>query len=246
MIRGYYTAASGMLYDQKRQENIAQNLSNAETNGFKQMVLVASSQEEATVMNRNQTHEVGSLTMKVGLDEAYLDLSQGQLKATNLTHDFAINGEGYFVLEGADGELLYTRDGSFGVDNQWRLVSKDGYPVVMSNGAYAFVNDEELKLGANGQFQAGNQTYQFMMVQLEDYAQMQPAGANNYRYNGQPMNLTFENTEILQGMVEGSNINVVDEMTHLMSASRSYQANSKVLQAMDQIVGQSVNEIGKI
>ena len=246
MIRGYYTAASGMLYDQKRQENIAQNLSNVETNGFKQMVLVASSQEEATVMNRNQTHEVGSLTMKVGLDEAYLMTTQGQLKSTNLPYDFAINGEGYFTLEGPNNELLYTRDGSFGVDDQGRLVSKEGYPVVLSNGGYAFVNDEEIRMGANGQFQAGNQTYQFNLVQLEDVAQMQQVGANNYTYQGQPVAVTFENTEILNGMVEGSNVDVVNEMASLMSTSRSYQANSKVLQAFDQIVSQSVNEIGKI
>lgn len=246
MIRGYYTAASGMLYDQKRQENIAQNLSNVETNGFKQMVLVASSQEEATVMNRNQTHKVGTLPMKVGLDEAYLLTTQGQLKSTGLPHDFAINGEGYFVLEGPNNEMLYTRDGSFGVDEQGRLVSKEGYPVLMSNGGYAFVNDEDLKMGMNGQLQAGNQTYQFMLVQLEEVAQMQQVGANNYTYQGQPTAVTFENTEVLQRMVEGSNINVVDEMSNLMSASRSYQMNSKVLQAMDQITNQSVNEIGKI
>ena len=246
MIRGFYTAASGMLYEQKRQENIAQNLSNVETNGFKQMVLVASSQEEATVMNRNQTHEVGSLTMKVGLDEAYLTTTQGQLKSTELPYDFAINGEGYFVVEGPDNELLYTRDGGFGVDDQGRLVSKEGYPVVMSNGGYAFVNDESIQMGRNGQFQAGTQTYQFMVMELEDVSQIQQVGSNNYRYQGQPVAVTYENTEILNGMVEGSNIDVVDEMSHLMSSSRAYQANSKVLQAMDQITNQSVNEIGKI
>lgn len=246
MIRGFYTAASGMLYEQKRQENVAQNLSNVETNGFKQMVMVASSQEERTVMNQNLTHEVGVLPMKVGMDEAHLLTTQGQLKTTNLPHDFAINGEGYFVLEGPDNELLYTRDGSFGVDNQGRLVSKEGYPVLMSNGGYAFVNDEEISLGLNGQIQAGNQVYQFMMVQLGEVSQIRQMSMNTYAYTGQPEAVTFENTELLHGMVEGSNVNLVDEMTNLMSAARSFQMNSKVLQAMDQIVSQSVNEIGKI
>lgn len=246
MIRGYYTAASGMLYEQKRQENIALNLSNVETNGFKQMVMVASAQDEATVMNRNQTHTVGSLTMKVGLDEAYLSTTQGQLKATELPYDFAISGEGYFTVEGPNNELLYTRDGSFGVDQEGRLVTKEGYPVVMSNGGYAFVNDSDIQMGSNGQFQAGNQTFQFNLVQLEDISQIQQVGANNYRYEGQPVAVTYENTEILNGMVEGSNIDVVDEMSLLMSSSRAYQMNSKVLQAMDQIMGQSVNDIGKI
>lgn len=242
MIRSYYTAASGMIYENKRQENIAQNLSNIETNGFKQTMLMATSQSEATVRNQNGRHEVGSLTMKVGIHEANLSMEQGALKVTNNPLDFAIQGSGFFVLEGPNG-LVYTRDGSFGVNNQGLLVSKEGYPVLSQQG-YVQVGEGEVGSTADGRLSVNGMNYQLQIMNLEDVTLMTPLSNNTYAYAGEPV---LSNEFMLnQGMVEGSNVDATTELVKMIESSRSFQMNSKVLQAMDQVMAQSVSEIGKI
>ena len=242
MIRGFYTAASGLIHENKRQENIAQNLSNIETNGFKQTLLTSISQSEATVRNQNGRHDVGSLTLKVGVDEAILSLEQGTLKPTNNELDFALSGNGFFTLEGPDG-AVYTRDGSFGVDNQGRLVSKEGYPVLSDQG-YIYVNDEKVASTQDGTLTVNGQTYQLSIVELPEIAGITPLSANTYGYEGEPF--LAANFTLNQGMVEGSNVDATSEMVKMIESSRSFQMNSKVLQAMDQIMAQSVSEIGRI
>lgn len=242
MIRGFYTAASGMIYENKRQENIAQNLSNIETNGFKQTLLSSISQAEATVRNQNGKHEVGSLTLKVGIDEAILSLEQGTLSVTNNNLDFALDGVGFFTLEGPEGNV-YTRDGSFGVDDQGRLVSKEGYPVLSQQG-YIYVNDGEVSLSQDGRLVVNGQTYQLSIAELSDVSLIKPLSNNTYGYEGEVnQSTTFT---LNQGMVEGSNVDAINEMVKMIESSRAFQMNSKVLQAMDELMSRSVSEIGRI
>lgn len=242
MIRSFYTAASGMIYENKRQENIAQNLSNIETNGFKQTLLTSISQAEATVRNQNGKHDVGSLTLKVGIDEAMLSLEQGTLKTTNNNLDFALNGNGFFTLEGPNGNV-YTRDGSFGVDNQGRLVSKEGYPVLSQQG-YVYVNNHDILSNSNGSLSINGQAYQLSIVELNDVQLISPLSNNTYGYEGDTVLAT--NFTLNQGMLEGSNVDAVTEMVKMIESSRAFQMNSKVLQAMDEVMAQSVSEIGRI
>lgn len=242
MIRSFYTAASGMIYENKRQENIAQNLSNIETNGFKQTLLSSISQSEATVRNQNGKQAIGSLTLKVGIDEATVSLEQGILKMTDNLLDFALNGTGFFTLEGPNGRV-YTRDGSFSVDNQGRLVSKEGYPVLSQEG-YVYVNNDEVSADQKGSLTVAGQTYQLSIVDLSEVELIKPLSVNTYGYEGEP-ELTTGFT-LNQGMVETSNVDAVTEMVNMIESSRAFQLNSKVLQAMDNVMSQSVSEIGRL
>lgn len=245
MIRGIYTAASGMLVENRRQENISQNLANVNTTGFKQLYLTAISQEEGIVRNMNGGHDVGILPTLVGTDNPTLMLTQGSLKQTGITHDFAITGEGFFTLEGPNGENLYTRDGRFGVDAMGRLTSKEGYPVLMSNGEYAVVNRDEFSVGTDGTFSSNGQNYQFLISNAPNPQNLIAQGDNVFSYNG-ITEFAQEGYVISQGFVEGSNVNATDEMVNLIAASRAFQANSQVLKAMDQVLGQATNQVGKL
>lgn len=245
MIRGIYTATSGMLVENRRQENISQNLANVNTTGFKQVYLTAVSQEEITVRNMNGGHDVGVIPTLVGTDNPTLMMTQGALKSTELTHDFAINGEGFFTVEGPNGENLYTRDGRFGVDTEGRLVTKEGYPVLMAEGEYAYVNQEEFSITSDGSFNINGQDYQFLICTVEDAQQLVSQGDNLYSYDGVTQ-VAQEGYVVAQGYIEGSNVDATDEMVNLIASSRAYQSNAQVLKAMDQILGQLVNQVGKV
>lgn len=245
MIRGIYTAASGMLVENRRQENISQNLANLNTAGFKQLYMTAVSQEDRTVKNMNGKHSVGVLPTLVGTDTPTLMMTQGQLTSTGLTHDFAINGDGFFTVEGPNGENLYTRDGRFGVDATGRLTTKEGYPVLMSNGEYAYVNQNDFSVGSDGTFEVNGQNYQFLICTVEDAQNLSAQGDNLYTYDGVTQ-VAQDGFMVMQGYTEGSNVNATDEMVNLIASSRAYQTNSQVLKALDQVLGQAVNQIGKI
>lgn len=245
MIRGIYTAASGMLVENRRQENISQNLANVNTTGFKQLYLTAVAQEDGVVKNMNGNHVVGVMPTLVGTDTPTLMMTQGLLKSTEITHDFAINGEGFFTVEGPNGENLYTRDGRFGVDAMGRLTTKEGYPVLMSDGEYAYVNQDDFSVGADGTFEMNGQNYQFLICTVEDTQRLVAQGDNLYTYNGVTQ-VAEDNYTVMQGYVEGSNVSAADEMVNLIAASRAYQTNSQVLKALDQVLGQAVNQVGKL
>ncbi|HAX72534.1 MAG TPA: hypothetical protein DCY20_03290 [Firmicutes bacterium] len=249
MIRGLYTAASGMLVENRKLENISQNISNIGTAGFKQTYLSTISQEESTLKTGNLKESIGTITMKVGIDESLIHLTQGELQTSNQPYDFAIEGDGFFTLEGPGGERLYTRDGRFGVDDQGRLVSKEGFPVLVSTDkgiGYASVNDQEFVTSETGSFTVNGETYQFLISDLQNQNQIVRYENNLFGYNGGNAPINYENVSVYQGMIEGSNVDATDEMVNLISTSRSFQMNSKVLQVMDQVLEQSVNELGKV
>lgn len=243
MIRGLYTAASGMIVENRQQQNISQNLANMNTVGFKQLYLASIAQEEGTVTNDNGRNTLGTLTMKVGTDAPDLMMAQGDLRATDEPYDFALDGEGFFTLDAGNGERYYTRDGRFGVNNQGQLVSKEGYPVLMTNGQPAVVNQTEFSINSDGAFNVEGRNYQFMISTVDNPNQLVQQGDNNFTYGGEVE--VSEDYLLYKGMVEGSNVNITDALVNLMTANRALQSNSKVLQSMDEMLAQSV-QIGRI
>lgn len=249
MIRGLYTAASGMIVENRKQENISHNMSNIGTTGFKQMMLISMSQDEGTLKTNNLKNTVGNLTLKVSVGEAVMNFTQGQLQPSNEPYDFALEGDGVFTLQGPQGERLYTRDGRFGVDNQGRLVSKEGYPVMVTNGkggtGFAMVNDQSFTTSANGEFNVNGQDYKFLISELPDATSITKIGDSLYGYNGNA-NALNTNYNVHQFMKEGSNVDPTDEMVNMIATNRAFQMNSKVLMTMDETLQKSVNELGRV
>src|SRR5690554_6004156 len=120
MIRGLYTSAMGMILQEKRQSNVSNNLANIETNAFKKQELIAKAFDRVDVLNRsnnsNRLTPIGGVHLGVQVDDLYGDFQQGTLEETNKPLDFAIEGTGFFTIQYQDGNLAYTRDGSFKID----------------------------------------------------------------------------------------------------------------------------------
>lgn len=259
MIRALYTAASGMAAQQNNIDVISNNISNVETPGFKKSnTLFKDTLYDAMDINRPEpvNLQVGN-GVKVGsLDKSF---TQGNIHETNNPMDIAIQGAGFFKLQSGDGIIRYTRDGSFKIAPQFtpngivqRLVTAEGYyvvdrytgqplefnlpyqanpnDVVISQEGFVFINDPNGNAIPIGGID---------VVQFANPNALEDVGGNMYALPPQGTELTGEemqSTSILkQGYLEGSNVQLFEEMTDLIMAQRAYQLNSRVLQSADEI-----------
>ena len=145
MVRGLYTAWTGMVNEQKRLDVISNNMANADTTGFKKQGVTSQSfDDELTIRihDNNQYNRtkvpIGNMNLGVKIGETYHDFSQGSLRETGNTYDLALSGDGFFTIQTTDKQGVtstkYTRDGSFTVTTEGYLVTKDGDYVLDTNG----------------------------------------------------------------------------------------------------------------
>ena len=262
MFRALYTAASGMTAQQLNLDNIANNLSNSGTTGFRRrrlqftdllyqnMVMPGSAATQQTTVAAGLQVGLGT---RAGASE--IVQMQGDLTQTDNPLDLAIKGSGFFQVTLPSGEIGYTRSGNFHLDSQGALVTSDGDPL---EPAITIPNDAtSVTIGADGTVsvtQPGQTAAQQVgAIQLAQFAN--PGGLNSVGKNlflattasGDPDRRNPGGAEglgtIAQGMQEGSNVNVVQEFIEMILAQRSYESNSRVVQAADQML-QQLNNLG--
>jgi len=250
MIRGLYTSGTGMISQMKKLDIITNNLTNINTNGFKEDTLLTRSFQDTLVSRLNDpsilysTPEVGPLNKGVRIDQVYTSFEQGTLSETNKPADFAIEGEGFFVVNTPDGERL-TRDGAFGVDANGRLITSEGYSVMGENGEI-FVKNNQFTLNAEREIISdGEYTDKILVVNADDEA-LRKIGDNLY-VNQNPQSQTVNtDSKVKQGFLEGSNVDLAKSMVNMMEVYRSYESNQKVAKMIDETLERAVNDLGKI
>lgn len=263
MLRALYTAASGMQAQQLNLDTIANNLSNSSTAGFRSrrlqfqdliyqnMVMPGSASSQQTTVAAGLQIGLGTRTSASEIIQL-----QGDLSATGNPLDLAIEGQGLFQVQLPTGETAYTRSGAFHVDAQGNVVTADGNPIqpslTLPQGATS------VTIGADGTVSvtlAGQQAAQTVgNIQLALFPN--PGGLNSIGKNlflattgsGDPVLGTPGGSDGLgqlqQGYLEQSNVSVVAEFIQMIVAQRSYEANSRVVQAADQMF-QLVNNLGR-
>lgn len=257
MFRALYTAASGMSAQQMNLDNVANNLANSSTAGFRKRRL-----QFQDLMYQNiiapgsaatqQTTMVAGLQVGLGTRSAASEIlqSEGDLNQTGNPLDLAIKGQGFFQVRLPSGELAYTRAGTFHVDAQGNMVTADGNalePAITIPPDALTVNigtDGTVTVTQPGQTQA----QQIGNIQLAMFAN--PGGLNSVgrslflstTASGDPILGNPGGTEGLgeleQGMLENSNVNVVEEFIQMILTQRSYEANSRVVRAADDMFQQ--------
>lgn len=257
MVRGLYTAYTGMVNEQKRLDIISNNLANASTIGYKEDNVTSQSFDNLMTLKIKDASEayirrpVGTMNMGVKLGEVYTDHSQGSLRSTGNTFDLALEGNGFFAISVANrnGEATtrYTRNGSFTLSGDGTLVDKDGNAVLGSGGEIKLPTDaSEITVDASGNVYAdGVYVSQLDIVDFEDYDYLSKVGDTMYEpVEGASMK---EATGLVnQGYTEQSNVNSVAEMVEMITITRTYEANSKVMKAMDSQLDLAVNSVGKV
>jgi len=254
MINSLWISKTGMEAQQMQLDVISNNLANVSTNGFKKSHAVF---EDLMYQNLRQvgssTSEQSTLPsgLQVGLGVRTVatsrNFSQGNLQQTGNNLDVAIQGNGFFQLTMPDGTLGYTRDGAFQIDNQGRMVTSGGLPV--SGGITIPANATGVSIAADGSVSAsipGTTAPQSIgTITLSSFVNpsgLEPKGQNIYTESaasGQPNAGTAGTNgmgSLMQGFVETSNVNVVQELVTMIQTQRAYEMNSKAIQTSDQML----------
>jgi flagellar basal-body rod protein FlgG len=260
MIRSLYTAASGMTAQQMNLDNIANNLANASTSGFQRrrlqfsdvlyqnMVAPGAAATQQTMMPTGLQIGLGT---RPGTSEMLQ--TQGDFSQTGNTYDLAIQGQGFFQVMQTNGQIAYTRNGNFHLDSQGNIVTANGDPLqpaitVPSNALSVHIGaDGTITVTQPGQTQA-QQIGQIQIVTFPNPGGLSSDGGNLLTAtsaSGDPIVGNPGGPEglgtIQQGVLEQSNVNVVEEFIQMISAQRSYESNSRVVQAADQMLQQLNN-----
>jgi len=250
MIRGLYTSAMGMIVQERRQANVSQNLSNVETNSFRQQQILVAASHRMNVLNRashpgRHLTGIGSMETGTSVDGAYTDDRQGVLQETKNPLDFAIDGDGFFAVRLPDGQTAYTRDGSFQLDADGQLVTGQGYPVLGTDGQGILPGTEDITVDAQGGItMPDGRSASLAVVSFANPQDLNRLGDNLYTSGEQA--IPGEAYELKQGFLEGSNVDSLTELVRMIEISRNFESNQKVAQAMDETLGKAVNEVGKL
>lgn len=247
-----YSAATGMEAQQLNLNTIANNLANVNTTGFKRSKIEfqdllyqkpRSAGAEAAGGNVIPTGiEIGNGSRVAATSKVF---TQGQVTQTGKDLDVAIQGDGFFEVQRADGTTGYTRDGSFKLNASGQVVTADGLPVLSGFQAVP-TGTTSISIAETGEVTvegaSGSQTYRLTLTRFANPAGLKSMGGNLYEATnasgtpeqGNPGEQGFGN--VLQRYVEGSNVNIVEEMVNLIVAQRAYEINSKSIQTSDEML----------
>lgn len=258
MLRSVHTASTGMEAMQTNLDNIANNLANVNTAGYKR------SQAEfqdlfyqtlrapgGAVSAESQTPTGVQVGTGVKTASVHKTFAQGPAKVTNNPLDMMINGDGFFAIQKENGEIQYSRDGNFKVDGNGRVMTSNGYLItppltIPPNMGRITISPTGLVTGTTPEGQQ-QQLGQIELVNFVNPSGLTAMGQNLFQVSDASGTPTQGNPgsnglgSIEQGSVEGSNVNIVSEMVNMIQAQRAYEMNSKVMGAADQMLQVSTN-----
>ncbi len=261
MLRGLYTSASGMLTQQRTQEMRANNMANVDTSGHKRDMAVKRDFPSMFLRRINDTERlgpygpemdfrpyIGELGAGVVLEETVKDFSQGTLKETGNSLDLALDGQGFFTVEGPEDAIFFTRSGALTLNQDGTLVTQQGHPVLGDEGEDIQLSGEgEVTVTEDGDiYEGGEYLATLGLVDFDNPQGLSRVGENLLEEtdeSGEP--IAPEGLGVRQGYVEGSNVNIVDEMTGMINALRAYETNQRAIHAHDETLDRSVNETGR-
>lgn len=272
IVRSFESAANGMNALMDMNDNIANNLANVNTVGYKKgslrfkdvMQSAVYSQQGSIIRNTNENNYLGSLSVGSASMQYTHDFSQGALTKTSNPYDVAIEGDGFFKVQDADGNISYTRNGSFVVDNGYWLKTKQGeYVLDVDNRRIrmlpydmedetAFRDRKDIVIAENGNIEINsyNQKVPLQTIGVWDFADKDDLfeiGDAKFVPRDEINNpeLRSEKFSIQQGMLELSNSNVIREMINSINTTRNYESLTKVVTTNSEMLQTAVS-VGRI
>jgi flagellar basal-body rod protein FlgG len=256
MIRGLYTSSAGMQVEALRQEAIANNLANLNTAGFRRDLAIMESRKGLKLSRTNvptgpgaeagtKRVPIGTVGTGVVVQRMVKDFTQGDLRETENPFDLALQGQGFFTVQGANGQAFYSRDGQFTRAVDGTMVDKAGNKL-MGQGGPLVVNGK-LDVSPEGVVSIdGRPRDRLALVQFDDPERdLAKHGDTLYQDMGSAGPKPAPGLRVHQGALEGANVNSVQEMVHMIAAMRQYEANQKAVQSQDETLSRAVNDIAK-
>lgn len=257
MVRGLYSAWTGMVNEQKRLDVIANNLANSATVGYKKEGVTSQSfSEQLAVKIRDASvdwrqEKIGKMSLGVKVGEVYTDYVPGSLRGTGNTYDMAIDGDGFFAIEyineAGEASTQYTRAGQFTITREGYVVDVEGNHLLADGGYLQVpVDAARVVIDTSGNVYADNVFVdRIALADFEDYDYLKKFGETRcYPVNGAQQKEAVG--QVIQGYTEQSNVNVVYEMVNMIAITRAYEAGQKVIQTMDGTLEQAANSIGRV
>ena len=244
MDNSLYVGLSRQMTLRRELDIVANNIANADTTGFKVESLMVETEPSAPAMTLG-----GPKPVKFVLDSGVArNFGQGSLRQTGAPLDMAIEGQGFFRIQTAEGER-YTRDGRFRLDEGGRLTTQDGKPVMGDGGGEIVVDPENgpVTISSDGVVSQGElRVGRVGVAGFDTLSVLEKTGDNLYRNtsNEQPQALTT--SKVRQGMLESSNVNPVLEITRMIEVTRAYESMAKMMDANSELSRRSVERMGKL
>ncbi|MAT68083.1 MAG: flagellar biosynthesis protein FlgF [Planctomycetaceae bacterium] len=248
MPYGLYLSAEGAQAQQQRLEVIANNMANVETPGFKRDVptfqarFAEAIQHGADYPGSFSENNVGG---GVKMMETMTDFSSTSLRDTGMPTDFAINGGGFFQVAAPGGETFLTRAGNFTIDGQGRLLTQSGNFAVLSDGGSPIELDgtQPFEVHSGGRIVQGDNEVQIGLVQPPSLGDLVKVGVNLFRSIGGATSVPTELRDVRQGYLEQSGVNPTREMMAMIETTRAFEANTKLIQHQDSMIGGLISRV---
>ncbi len=275
MVKGLYTAYTGMINEQHRMDVLTNNLANANTNGYKKEGATAQSfNDQLALKIKDYTdapftaRRVGVINPGVKIGEGYVDWSEGPMRETGNTFDLAIGGPGFFGIEYTNKavniergmpnqtDIMYTRDGNFTLTAEGVLVTQDGDFVLDESGSHIEI-DPSLATEINMLGEVIQDGQVVAQVGIFDFEKtVYPDGRYSYdtlEHYGENMFVTTDDSvaieatgSIYAGFLEQSNVSVVDEMVTMIAVQRNYDTNQRMITTIDETLDIAANQLGRL
>lgn len=244
MLRCFDTAVTGMVVQRDRMDVITNNLTNADTTAYKSDYLVSGSFKDMMIQRMDgsgSSNTIGALGLGSSVSSVRTSFEQGNLMETGRTCDFALSGQGFFVVTTPNG-TRYTRDGRFSVSSDGYLVNSDGDYVQGQHGRI-YIGTDNFSVDEQGNIDvADTPVDKFVIVQFANLNAL--TGKNLYQSMQAP---TIDTTTMVkQGSLEESNVDVSTVVSDMMLSSNIYQSNQRMLRMIDGTLDKAVNEVGKV
>ena len=259
MLKGLYTAYSGMINEQHRMDTMTNNLANVSTVGFKKEGATSRSfQDVLTVKIKDASMGSTRITQPLGFDnpgvkigENYTDYTQGSFRITDNTYDLALAGDGFFAIEftnkAGETSTMYTRNGQFTLTREGYLTTEDGDYVLDTQNRRIRLNTlVDSRITDDGTiYQNGAAVARIQVTDFEDYNYLEKYAETYYR-PVEGARTTNADAEIKSGYLEMANVNIVSEMVNLIAISRQYESNQKIIQTYDDSLEIAVTQLGRV
>jgi len=252
MLKGLYAASSAMLANMERQKVLSHNVANIDTPGFKQLLVSLDEFLETGAFGGDSLpgaleslDYLGALGLGVEPADELTDFSTGGISTTGELLDLAIDGAGFFMLETPEG-IRYTRDGRLAVDVDGNLVSLNGHYILDQNENRIQLDSAEFIVQPDGQIVVdGADTAVIGLAAFEDpQTELERLAPGVFMAEG---GATSEDSgRILQGALEGSNADAAQIMTQMVTVARAYEAAQRLVQVQDELLGRSIQTLGKV
>ena len=251
MTKGFYNLTSGMLSQTRRLNVVGNNMTNLSTPGYKAEFYTDTTFDQVLISRvgnkeKSGAEVIGEESYILAPDEFYVDYSQGAVEETGLNLDFAIQGEGFFAIQTADG-VEYTRGGSFSLDAEGCLYLPDHGRVLGQDGQPLRLTTDNISADAQGRLTTAEGEYlgQLRVFVFPDNSQLVKNESGLFGANGQNAAAAAQ-PAVLWKWVEGSNVDMIREMSLMMTSQRALQSAAQVLKLYDGLLTKATGELGRM